>query len=149
MQKKLNPKKIWKLIEITSSCWLWKGSKSYNGYGQLGYNNKRFEAHRFVYELLEGKIPEGLELDHLCKIRNCVNPAHLQFVTHKENIYRGNGVTAINARKTHCIRGHEFTLENTTYYTRKGGHQERKCKSCKRINSYEERQRNKKVMLIV
>lgn len=86
-------------------------------------------AHRFSYEILVGPIPEGMELDHLCKNRRCVNPAHLEPVTHHENLIRGNGFTGINARKTHCSRGHELSQDNILNRSRGG----RECKTCHRV----------------
>lgn len=106
-----------------SGCWLWK-KPTPNGYGRVGL----VWAHRLAYELLVGPIPTGLELDHLCRAPACVNPAHLEPVTHFENLRRGNGPAAINARKTHCIRGHGFTAENT--YRPPSG--DRRCRTCVR-----------------
>jgi hypothetical protein len=94
-------------------CWTWTACILQNGYGGVRLKGKLMRAHRVVYELLVGKIPDGLQLDHLCRNRKCVNPAHLEPVTQKENMRRGNGACAINARKTHCKSGHEFTKENT------------------------------------
>ena len=93
-------------------CWIWQGYKR-DGYGQIVVNNKQEQAHRIVYQLLCGKIPKGLVLDHLCRDRLCVNPDHLEPVTNKENIMRGIGLTAKNAKKTNCPKGHAYTKENT------------------------------------
>ncbi len=121
-------KLIFEKIEITNSCWNWKGGKNYAGYGHCQYKGKQYLAHRYVYELLEGKIPPNMVLDHLCKNTSCVNPAHLDIVTQRENLLRSNNHVAINAIKTNCIRGHEFTPENT--YIAKTG--QRSCKTCTR-----------------
>ena len=110
-----------------SGCWLWTaGTRS--GYGKFSVKGRAFGAHRWLYERLVGPIPEGLQLDHLCRVRACVNPKHLEPVTHRVNTLRGYGACAVHARKTHCKQGHEFSEANTIFL-RKGG---RKCKSCKR-----------------
>lgn len=114
-----------------SGCWLWKGALV-NGrglsYGQF-YNGTKSElAHRFSYRKTIGEIPVGLTIDHLCRNTRCVNPKHLEVVTNRENIMRGEGVTARNARKTHCNKGHEFTPENTIY-----GVNDRECRTCRKV----------------
>ena len=109
-----------------TGCWNWVGNTS-DGYGALRIDRKMVKAHRFAYELLVGPIPDGLQLDHLCRNRACCNPGHLEPVTDVENILRGEGPPAVNARKTHCIHGHEFTEANTYVYPHF-----RSCKACKR-----------------
>lgn len=114
-----------------SGCWLWTGSEDMKGYGQLTFNKKHYRAYRFSYEIFKGTIPAGMTLDHLCRVRLCVNPDHMEVVTNKENVLRGHGVTANNAAKTHCKHGHEFTEENTYVfrYRASGG---RSCLACRR-----------------
>jgi hypothetical protein len=120
--------RFWARVVVADGCWLWTGYRLHNGYGSLMANGKKNTlAHRFAYELLVGPIPDGLTLDHLCRVRNCVNPAHLEPCTMAENALRGVGPTAVNARKTHCKRGHEFTPQNT--YARPDGGRE--CKACR------------------
>lgn len=110
-------------------CWIWTASVSTPGYGQVYLSGRNRIAHRLVYELLVGPIPEGLNLDHLCRNRRCVNPAHLEPVTQRENLMRGVGTIAgQNARKTHCKHGHEFTPENT----RRDAKGNRHCRACAR-----------------
>ncbi len=93
-------------------CWLWTGETAGNGYGRVKIGGQNLAAHRLAYEWLVGPIPDGLEIDHLCSVRNCVNPTHLEAVTHKENTMRGNTITAAAAAKTHCLRGHELAGSN-------------------------------------
>jgi len=88
-------------------------------------------AHRRVYTLLKGAIPDGLTLDHLCRFTSCVNPDHLEPVTAGENVLRGNTAGGINARKTHCVHGHEFTAANTVLYLTRG-RPTRTCRTCQR-----------------
>lgn len=97
-------------------CWLWTGTRK-NGYGRLNAvidgQHQCLLAHRVVYESLVGPVPDGLTLDHRCRVRACVNPAHLEPVTMKENILRGESAGARNAVKTHCPKGHPYSPENT------------------------------------
>lgn len=98
-----------------NGCWEWQSTIDTGGYGQLKEHGKILSAHRLAYELFKGAIPQGLTIDHLCRNRRCVNPDHLEVVTMRENILRGNGVTAMNARATHCVNGHPFDLFNTYF----------------------------------
>lgn len=116
--------RIWGHILKTDECWLWKGATS-RGYGYVSVSGKKRPAHRVVYELLEGEIPGDLQLDHLCRVRNCVNPSHLEPVTCQENVRRGNAPTALNALKMTCPVGHPYSEENT--YTCRA---KRYCRTC-------------------
>lgn len=112
-----------------NGCRIWLGSKNSSGYGTISTKSLPENlAHRLVWHIKKGAIPDGAYIDHLCRNRDCVEVSHLEVVTFKENILRGIGPTAENARKTHCIHGHEFTPENTMYVTKEGGG--RKCRTC-------------------
>lgn len=87
-------------------CWSWLGLVDTKGYGRIMVRYQEFKVHRVAYETWVGPIPAGLTLDHLCRNRRCVNPAHLEPVTNRENVLRGEGITAKLARKTNCLRGH-------------------------------------------
>lgn len=119
--------RLWPRVKKTSGCWEWTGPR-YLGYGKIHFEGKSLYAHRVVYSLLKGNIPSGLFIDHLCRVRHCVNPDHLEAVTLKENVLRGVGVTAQNAKKTHCKRGH--SLEDSNVYIRPNGW--RSCRVCRR-----------------
>lgn len=90
-------------------------------------------AHKIVYEILVGEVPEGMQLDHLCKIPLCVNPKHLEIVTPRENIMRSNGLAAVNAKKTHCKNGHEFTEDNI--YVPPKRPNRRYCRKCAKLQT--------------
>jgi hypothetical protein len=126
--------RFWAKVRKTEGCWLWTDKPRKDGYGALFVNGHPVLAHRFAYELLVGPVPDGKGLDHVkargCTNRHCVNPAHLEPVTTKENVLRGDGLTAHKARQVACIHGHAFTEENT-YHKPKGG---RGCKECRRNN---------------
>jgi len=116
-----------------SGCWIFKGALQKDGYGSCNRNGHSL-AHRAYYSILKGELIPGLELDHLCKNRNCVNPDHLEQVTHSENVSRGNyKYNHRNGRKTHCKRGHEFNDQNTLHEI-VAGSKRRKCIICRRMN---------------
>lgn len=122
-----------KVAAAPGGCIVWTKGLSSSGYGRfcLGKHYK-YQAHRVAYELARGPIPAGLVLDHLCCVRRCVNHLHLEPVTHKENILRGEGLAAKNALKTHCPAGHEYNAENTYHFKRSETRVGRNCLPCER-----------------
>jgi hypothetical protein len=129
------PRRFWEKIAIPEGeldCWEWlagkSGSRGEPGYGIDRIEGRKTAAQNIVYTLGVGEIPDGLILDHLCENRGCVNPNHLEPVTNRENVLRGNGRTAINARKTHCKNGHPFEEGNLEPYALKHG--QRRCLIC-------------------
>ena len=131
--KSLTSEFMQKRVDFASSptgCWLWVGVTTHDGYPYwCTTNNKSVYAHRFIYEQEIGPIPEGFTLDHTCRVRNCVNPAHMDPCTLKENISRGN--YGWRQHQTHCKHGHEFTPENT-YYTKNSGRNKTGGRSCRK-----------------
>ncbi len=123
--------------EPNSGCWLWIDALTSGGYGQLRWDGLVLYAHRVSFELFRGPIPDGLELDHLCRVRCCVNPYHLEPVTGIENTRRGLAGEPQRAR-THCPHGHEYTPENTY---RVPGKVNRFCRSCHYRRNVEQRKR--------
>ena len=111
-----------------TGCLVWQGAKDRRGYGHIrGSDGRTLSAHRASYQEHREQIPDGLQIDHLCRNTSCINPAHLEVVTPRENTLRSEGCTAINSRKTHCNNGHPFDAENT--YRWRGG---RYCRACNR-----------------
>lgn len=135
-----------KVIRVESGCWEWSGGHfQVTGYAIFNVPSERdgrwrpVVAHRVSYELHVGPIPAGLVLDHLCRNRGCVNPAHLEAVTQQINTLRGEAPSAVSVRDNRCQQGHEFTPENT--YTRmRNGKPKRECRECIRER---DRARNK------
>ncbi len=123
-------------IEVITSpawphgCWLWAGARTTSGYGQVNFMGQHHYTHRLFYWFFYGEIPTELVLDHLCRHPLCVNPLHLEAVTDAENIRRGQSPGALAVRTNHCLRGHEFTPENT-YIRPDNGY--RQCNECRRI----------------
>ena len=116
-----------------SGCWLWESNLNDKGYGRFYLDGKNVRAHRWAYEHYREPIPVGLDLDHLCRVRCCVNPWHLEPVTKGVNVLRGEGVTARLARQTHCLRGHELSGYNCVPWLERSTW--RACRTCQRISS--------------
>lgn len=124
---------------VDDGCWFWTGATRYE-YGVFSVKVKGSKqttdpAHVWAYERLVGPVPEGLVLDHLCRKTLCVNPKHLEPVTVQENVLRGTAPSAVNAKKTHCIRGHELSGDNLYIHIRKNKFRDqthRLCKTCQR-----------------
>ena len=116
--------RFWQKVLKTNYCWLWLGGKDRENYGKFWVDGKDRRAHRFAYELFRGPIPKGCEIDHLCLTPACVNPDHLEAVTHRENMARSNC-------RTRCNRGHPLQGDNVYFV----GNNERRCRECERIRS--------------
>jgi hypothetical protein len=121
------------MVEVApTGCWLWKGYLDKGGYGHFScrqLKSRSTSAHRWSYQYFHGDIPAGLQVDHLCRVRNCVNPLHLEAVTQKENCLRGTGFSAKNATKTHCPKGHPYDAANVRLRMTKKG-PARHCRKC-------------------
>ena len=126
-----------KVLKAQDGHWYWTGRLSDQGYGIYGGFKPARRAHRVSYEETVGPIPDGLEIDHLCRVRDCVNPAHLEPVTRAENARRGDG-GKYWAAKTHCPQKHEYTKDNTINYRGR-----RFCLACKRKRGREWARKNR------
>lgn len=121
--------RFWAKVQKTETCWLWTAARFRGGYGCIKDGEKLRLAHRVAYKLVKGEIPETLVVDHLCRVRECMNPDHMELVSLKENNLRGTGLAAENKRKKACKYGHEFSEGNTKYYQTRSG-VGRACRAC-------------------
>lgn len=122
--------RFWPKVEKTATCWLWRGAVNQGGYGvfRSGEGNKNVLAHRYAYTMEVAAVAEGLDLDHLCRVRNCVNPNHLEPVTRAENLRRGDRPKRKKPLKSACVRGHDF-VEGNMVIIKNGW---RRCLLCRR-----------------
>lgn len=126
-----------RLTDAPGGCWHWTGSLDRDGYGRMRVDGRRQYVHRIAYEALRGRIPDGLEIDHLCRVRACANPDHLEPVPHRVNVLRGESFAARKARQTQCVNGHTFTVASV--YRAPNG--TRKCRPCRATANQRYRQR--------
>lgn len=113
-------------VDFADGCWEWKGFRNASGYGKFRDDGFSHQAHRWMLRAVGRPAPAFMETDHLCRNRGCVNPFHLDIVTRKENVLRGESPAAKHARKTHCPRGHEYNETNT----HRNAKNERRCRQC-------------------
>ena len=125
--------RFWAKVNKTATCWLWTASCSSEGYGRINISGKSTYAHRWAYEQAHGPIPEGMHIDHLCRVRHCVNPEHMEVVTNRQNFTRGEHPNAKLHRSGHCKRGHPLTGSNVL--VRQNG--TRHCRACSRERWHE------------
>lgn len=131
--------RFWVKVERTPGCSLWLGGCIPEGYGRFWDGERRIGAHVWAYERYVGPVPAGMVLDHLCRVRRCIEVKHLQPVTNKENVLRGVSPWAMNARKTHCPQGHLFDEQNTYHYDG-----ERHCRACRREQQHQPATRDRR-----
>jgi len=127
-------KRFWSKVQKTETCWNWTGHTSPHGYGKFTKYGHNLAAHRWLYHNTIERVLEDKVVDHICRNRLCVNPKHLRPLSDTENVLLGVGASATNRRKTHCIKGHEFTPDNTekVMVSHRGPY--RRCLKCKNKN---------------
>ena|SRR3990167_9090892 len=117
-----------KFVCFSDECWNWT-SANVRGYGRFGIKGRTYNAPRLIWSSLVGDIPSGMQIDHLCRNESCVRPSHLQVVTPRENVHRSMSRAGVNARKTHCIYGHEL-IGNNLILSVRDGKTHRDCRLC-------------------
>lgn len=136
--------RVERYFQRTEGCWVWTGARTARGrYGAIRGDGRILYAHRAVWEVLVGPIPDGAVLDHDCRNGLCVNPAHLQVTTQERNVlYNSASPAALNARRTYCIRGHELTEDNV--YHPPSNPEHRQCRACRAVYNERRRAKNRK-----
>lgn len=120
--------RFWSKVDRSGECWMWTGRTIPGGYGAFNFERHQIAAHRWLWTQMRGPLTDDVQLDHLCRVTACVRLDHLEPVTPQVNTLRGVGPSAINAAKTHCDHGHEFTAENTYHHNGR-----RQCRTCRRL----------------
>lgn len=133
--------RFWPKVEITPGCWLWTAAKNIGGYGQFHVKGVCTVAHRFSYKLFVGDIVPGMQLDHLCRVRHCVKPDHLEAVTPLENMHR---IPTHQSHRTCCAKGHPYTEPNTYYRASENTRVCRRCQADWALRKYHQRKAEKK-----
>lgn len=133
--------RLWSQITQEGDCWIWHGSVDKLGYGHISIQKQPWLLHRYIYVLTRGPLPDELVIDHLCRRPPCVNPAHLDPVPQRVNVFRGLSPIAANVHKTHCAQGHAYSLENT-WISPAGG---RGCRQCNRERARRRLQREREI----
>ena len=136
--------RFWSKVIVVDNCWQWAGVITKRGYSRFQFGGRMTPAHRVAYEWYAGAVPAGFTLDHLCRNRSCVKPAHLEIVTPRENTLRGTSPSAVCARKAECVHGHPFSEDNT----RRRSDGRRRCRVCQKAaeKKYKHRIRAKGVV---
>lgn len=127
--------RFWSKVQKTDGCWLWTSTKNFYGYGRFTIKGKPYGAHRLAYAELRESVPDDKVMDHLCKNPACVNPSHLEVVTQRENLLRGNTINAMHAAKTHCKNGHPLIGDNLVVNPSTKAEKRRRCRICLNLGS--------------
>lgn len=134
--------RFWEKVDKSGSCWLWTAGKAY-GYGSFRVDGRSRGAHVLAYEWLVGPVPVGLQIDHLCRNRACVNPEHMEAVPQSVNILRGESPPALNAEKTHCVHGHLLAGSNLYVHPRTGYRSCVLCREAADLRYFEQRRQKR------
>ncbi len=129
--------------DLDGPCFIFRGRKNEDGYGMVHANKKSVSVHKYVWERDNGPVPNGLEIDHQCRVRACCNTNHLRVVTHKVNVTENYVRVSANSRKTHCPQGHEYTVENTRWKFRNGW----KMRDCRKCDADTQRERKRRAKI--
>lgn len=130
------------VVDETSDCWVWVGSRGRDGYGRTRVRESSQLAHRVAFATWAEPLRKGLQLDHLCRVRSCINPKHLEQVTARENVRRGVAPPAVQAKRTVCVRGHPLNGPDARLYAGQAG-KHRQCIVCRAIRDHARYRRRK------